>query len=45
MGRQEFIRAHGISLDGKTTVSEFIRLTEDAYGGNVIKKMKNAYGI
>lgn len=45
MGREEFIRERGITLDGKTTVREFIRLTQNAYGGSVIGRLKERYGI
>ena len=43
MGRNEFVERHGIDLDGSTTPEEFIRLTENAYGGDVIKKLKVFY--
>jgi len=32
-----------IDLDGSITVAEFIRLTEDAYGGDVILAVKERY--
>ena len=44
MGRENFVTNHGIDMDGKTTVREFIALTEESYGGRVIKKLKQAYG-
>jgi hypothetical protein len=43
MGRENFVKNHGLSLDGKTTVKEFIELTEDSYGGDIIKKLKDEY--
>ena len=43
MGRENFVANHGIGMDGKTTVRAFIALTEDSYGGDVIKKLKQAY--
>ena len=43
MGRQAFVKDHGLSLDGETTVAEFIRLTENAYGGDVIRRLKERY--
>ena len=43
MGRQTFVKNHGIDMDGKTTVLEFIRLTEHEYGGEVIKRLKERY--
>ena len=45
MGRESFCKDKGLSLNGKTTVREFIELTQDAYGGDIIKKLPSAYGI
>ena len=45
MGRNEFVARHGIDLDGSTTPEEFIRLTEHAYGGDVIRKLRNFYVV
>ena len=42
-GRTAFVKDKGLSLDGETTVTEFIRLTENAYGGSTIKALKKAY--
>ena len=42
-GRNAFVKDHGLTLDGETTVTEFIRLTENAYNGSVIKNLANAY--
>jgi hypothetical protein len=45
MGRQEFCRAKGIDYENGTyTVYEFINLTIDAYGGNIISDLRNKYG-
>ena len=44
-GRRAFVQDRGLSMDGKTTVREFIRLTEDAYGGSTVRKLKKEYGI
>ena len=44
-GRRTFVQDRGLSMDGKTTVREFIRLTEDAYGGSTVRKLKKEYGI
>ena len=44
-GRRAFVEERGLSLDGCTTVREFIRLTEDAYGGSTVRKLKKEYGI
>ena len=40
MGRKQFARDHGIDLDhGMVTLTEFLELTKDAYGGDVIRKV------
>lgn len=45
MGREAFVADRGLSLDGKTSVREFIKLTKNSYGGDIIKKLPTAYGI
>ena len=45
MGRESFVKDKGLSLDGKTSVREFVELTKNAYGGDIIKKLPKAYGI
>ena len=45
MGRESFCKDKGIDLDGSTTVREFIELTKDSYGGDVICKLPEVYGI
>lgn len=45
MGRELFVNSKGLSLDGKTSVREFVELTKNAYGGDVIRKLPKAYGI
>ena len=45
MGRESFVADKGLSLDGKTTVREFVELTKNAYGGDIIKQLPQAYGI
>ena len=44
-GRKAFVTDNGLSLDGKTTVRDFIKLTEDAYGSDIIKLLPEAYGM
>ena len=46
MGRREFAKSHGYSLKEEEllTVEEFIELTENSYGGSVIRKLREAYG-
>ena len=45
MGRSKFAKSHGYRLtdDELLTVEEFIKLTENSYGGSVIKKLRAAY--
>lgn len=45
MGRESFVSDRGLSLDGKTSIREFVELTKNAYGGDIIKKLPGAYGI
>ena len=41
MGRQQFCREHNINVNADSfTVTEFVKLTENAYGSGVIKKLK-----
>ena len=44
MGRQQFARDHGIDVEnGSMTPEEFIQLTENAYGGRTIRKLREYY--
>ena len=45
MGRESFVADKDLSLDGKTTVREFVELTKNAYGGDIIRQLPQAYGI
>ena len=45
MGRELFVSNRGLSLDGKTSVREFVKLTKNAYGCDIIKKLPDVYGI
>ncbi len=40
MGRNAFVKDHGLDLDKTYTLNEFIDITEHAYGGDIIKKIK-----
>ena len=40
LGRSEFIKQHGIDLNGLMTVEKFIELTKNSYGGDVIKLLE-----
>lgn len=42
-GRQQFCKNKRIDLEGKMTVEQFIKLTENDYGGDIIKKLKREY--
>lgn len=45
-GRKEFARENGLDINsGSMTMREFIELTENAYGGEVIKQLKESYAI
>lgn len=45
MGRSEFAKSHGYRLtdDELLTVEEFIDLTEGSYGGDIIRRLREAY--
>ena len=43
MGREAFCREHGVLLQEKYTIGYFLDLTENAYGGSVIKQLKQLY--
>ena len=45
MGRESFVSDRGLSLDGKTSIREFVELTKNAYGGDIIKELPSAYRI
>ena len=40
MGRQQFAKDHGVDLDGEMTVEEFIELTKNSFGGDIIKRLE-----
>ena len=40
MGRQQFAKDHGVDLDGAMTVEEFIALTKNSFGGDIIKRLE-----
>lgn len=45
MGREAFMSNNGLSLNGKTSIREFVELTKDSYGGEIIKKLPIVYGM
>ncbi len=42
-GRNAFAADHDMDLTGSRTVKEFIALTENAYGGDIIRRLKDFY--
>lgn len=45
-GRNKFAREHDIDIEnGSMTVRDFIDLTKEAFGGQVIKQLKEQYNI
>lgn len=38
-GRDNFVRQNNLDLKKLYTVDEFIKITKDSYGGNIIKKL------
>lgn len=43
MGRESFVKNHGLNMDDEFTVDEFIELTENDYGSEIIKKLKGVW--
>jgi hypothetical protein len=43
MGRKSFIRDNNLSLDDEYTVDEFIAITENSYGSEIIKQLKASW--
>lgn len=43
MGRKSFVRDNSLSLDGEYTVDEFIAITENSYGSEIIKQLKASW--
>ena len=42
-GREMFCKEHGLSLEAEYTISQFVAMTLDAYGGDVIAKLRDRY--
>ena len=40
MGRKQFAKDHDIDLEGEMTAEEFIKLTKNAFGGEIIKRLE-----
>lgn len=45
MGRESFCKDKGINLDDSTTVRDFVFLTKDSYGSEIIRRLPQAYGV
>lgn len=43
MGRKIFMTEHHKTMEGKTSIKDFIELSKNSYGGNIVKKLLNAY--
>ena len=43
MGRESFVKNHNLDLDAEYTVNEFIALTENDYGNEIIKQLKERW--
>ena len=43
MGRESFVRNKGVNLEDSFTVEEFIGLTENDYGGEIIRELKERW--
>ena len=41
MGRRNWCEEHGIDMDGMYTVRQFVELTKNSYGGDVIKMLED----
>jgi hypothetical protein len=42
-GRDSFMESKGLKPSGRSTISKFIETTQDAYGSEVIKQLKEKY--
>ena len=45
MGRESFCQNNDIDLNGSTTVREFVKLTKNSYGSEIICKLPEVYGV
>lgn len=45
-GRESFCKEREINIDtDQFTIAEFVELTKDSYGGHIINKLKDYYGV
>ena len=45
MGRDQFVKEHGLDMEADYSVRYFIEITASAYGGDIIRQLAQAYGI
>ena len=45
MGREQFVKNKGLDLKAEYTVDEFIDICKDAYGGDIIKQLKDKWKV
>jgi len=43
MGRDQFVKSHGLDMEREYTVEYFLSITSDAYGRDAIRKLKEMY--
>ena len=43
LGRETFVKDHGIDLNGEMTTKDFLNLTLNNYGGDIIQKTLDVY--
>ena len=43
MGRDQFVREHGLDMEKEYTVEYFIKITRGSYGGEVIRQLEERY--
>ena len=43
MGRDQFVKEHGLDMEADYTVEYFLKITRSAYGGDVIRQLEERY--
>ena len=43
MGRDQFVKEHGLDMEQEYTVEYFLKITRNAYGGDVIRQLEERY--
>ena len=43
MGRDQFVKEHGLDMEADYTVEYFLKITRSAYGGDVIRELEKRY--